>query len=155
MALRGRAGYPTAQMAPLVADIVARAVKWVQKVGYSKEHHHDLDLTRWDGVPFPAEVKVRCCWSRLASLREDPMGQKQVPYPAAGRRPPPSLAFGVLVHGPSHYGHGLSSRVPLDLVLVAWCSCQPAKFDSVSKVPLTFQRTHLFVPWITRAFSAW
>jgi hypothetical protein len=46
MALRGRAGYSTAQMVPLVVDIVARAVSWMQKVGYSKAHHHDLDLTR-------------------------------------------------------------------------------------------------------------
>ena len=83
------------------------------------------------------------------------MGQRQVPYLAVGRRPPPSLAFGGLVHGPSHHDHDLSFRVPLDLVPVAWRSCQPAKFDGVSKIPLTFQRTHLFVPWVTGAFSAW
>lgn len=126
-------------MAPLVADIVARAVKWMQKVGYSKAHHHDLDLTQWDGVLCPEEVKVRCWWTRLASLREDPMVRRQVPYLAAGRRPPPSPAFGVLVHVPSHYDlHALSSRVP-DLVRVAWRSCQPAKYGGVSKIPLTVQ----------------
>ena len=155
MVLRGRAGYPTAQMAPLVAGIVAGAVNWMQKVGCSKGHHHDLDLTQWDGVPCLEEVKVRCWWIRLASLREDPMGQRQVPYLVADRRPPPSLAFGVLVHGPAHYDHGLSSRVPLDLVPVAWRSCQSAKFDRVSKVPLNFKRSHLFVSWVTGAFSAW
>jgi len=128
MALRGRAGYSTAQMAPLVADIVARAVSRMQKVDYSKAHHHDLELTRWDGGPCPEEVRVRCWWTRLASLHEGPMGQRQAPYLAAGHRPPPSPAFGVLVHVPSHYDLlALSSRVRLDLARVAWRSYQPAK----------------------------
>jgi len=46
MALRGRAGYLTAQMDPSVANIVAEAVSWMQEVGYSEVHHHDLELTR-------------------------------------------------------------------------------------------------------------
>ena len=83
------------------------------------------------------------------------MVRRQVPYLAAGRRPPPSPAFGVLVHVPSHYDlHALSSRVP-DLVRVAWRSCQPAKYGGVSKIPLTVQRTHLFVSWVTGTFSSW
>ena len=133
MALRGRAGYSTAQMAPLVVDIVARAVSRMQKVGYSKACHHDLELTRWDGGPFPEEVKVRCWWTRRASLHEDPVGQRQVPYLAAGRRPPPSPVFGVLVHVPSH-SDLLSSRVRLDLARVAWRSCQPAKLMASVKI---------------------
>jgi hypothetical protein len=56
------------------------------------------------------------------------MGQRQVPCLAVGHRPPPSLAFGVLVLVLSHYDlHALSSRVRLDLARVAWRSCQPAK----------------------------
>jgi len=76
MALRGHAGCSAVQMALLAANMVARAVSRMQKVGCSKAHHRDLDLTRWGGAPCPEEVKVRCWWTRLASLREEPMGQR-------------------------------------------------------------------------------
>ena len=60
MALRGRAGYLSAQMAPLVADTVVQVASWMQKVGYLEARHHDLELTQWDDGPCPEEVKVRC-----------------------------------------------------------------------------------------------
>jgi hypothetical protein len=154
MALRGHAGYSTGQMVPLVLDMAARAVSWKQKVGYSEQRHHDLELIRRVGAPCPEEAKVRCWWT-LASLREEPMGRRQVPCLAAAPRPLLSRVFGVLVHVPSHYGlHALSSRVRLDLARVAWYFYRPAKLVA-SVNQQNFHRTHFFLPWVTGAFPAW
>lgn len=71
------------------------------------------------------------------------MEQRQVPCLAADRRLLPSLAFGVLVHVPSHFDlHALSFRVRFDPARVAWYFGRSKLFSSARSIGLSEDAPH-------------